>query len=313
MLVWMNEDVMVPGKQYLIKHTTKITPGVISEIRYQVDVNTLRRTKAEHLKLNEIGRVELELARPVAYDPYERNHVTGSFIVIDRLTCSTVGGGMIIEREPRDMKAEPTRRVTEVRSEHITGHAGQVSTEQRQAKMGHKPATVWLTGLTGSGKTTIAYAVEKRLYDAGCAAAVLDGENVRMGLNKDLGFTADERAENIRRSAEAAKLMNDAGLIAICSFLSPYEEDRQRAAEVVGPRQFFEVYLSAPVEVCRERATRDIYAKADAGEVKQFSGVTAPYQEPRDPDLDLPTHELNVEECVDRIVALLQAKGIVKI
>ncbi|MFP4435573.1 MAG: sulfate adenylyltransferase subunit CysN [Planctomycetota bacterium] len=313
MLVWMHDDAMVPGKQYMIKHTTKLTPGVISNLMYQVDVNTLRRSKAAELKLNEIGRCEIELARPVAYDPYEQNRTTGSFIVIDRLTHNTVGAGMIIEREPKEMKTQPSRRVTEIESKDITSHASSVDASQREAKMGHKPATLWLTGLTGSGKTTIGYALEKRLYDAGCAAAVLDGENFRMGMSKDLGFGADDRAENMRRAAEAARLLNDAGLIAVCSFLSPYEEDRQRAREVVGPDRFIEVYLSAPVEVCKERAAENIYGRAESGEIKRFSGITAPYHEPKHPELTLPTHELDVDECVGRIVALLQARGIIRI
>jgi bifunctional enzyme CysN/CysC len=313
MLVWMNDEALVPGKQYMIKHTTKLTPGVISNLLYQVDVNTLRRSKATELKLNEIGRCEIELARPIAYDPYEQNRTTGSFIVIDRLNHNTVGAGMIIEREPKEMKTQPSRRVTGVESTDITAHASEVDASQREAKMGHKPATVWMTGLTGSGKTSIGYALEKRLYDIGCAATVLDGENFRMGMSKDLGFTADERAENMRRAAESARLFNDAGLIAVCSFLSPYEEDRQRAREIIGPDRFIEVYLSAPVEVCKERAAEDIYDRAEAGEIKRFSGVTAPYQEPEHPELTLPTHELDVDECVGRIVALLQARGLVKI
>jgi bifunctional enzyme CysN/CysC len=311
MLVWMSEEPMVPDKPYLIKHCTKVTPGTVSSLRYRVDVNTLHRTKAEHLHLNEIGRCVMDLARPVAYDAYKNNRSTGAFIVIDRVTHKTVGAGMIIDREPGELQVEPSRRVTAARSENVTGHASPVSVDQRSQRLGHRPATVWLTGLTGSGKTSIAYALERRLFEAGCVTCVVDGENARLGINKDLGFDADDRAENIRRAAELARMLNEAGLVAICSFLSPYQAERDNARGIVGGERFIEVYLSAPVDICRQRAPEGIYDKADSGDIRAFSGVTAPYEAPDRPELNLPTHQLDIDACVDRIVALLQARGVV--
>ncbi len=308
MVVWMSEQPMKPGTPYVIKHTTQRVPGTISELRYQVDVNTLRREQSAGLNLNEIGRCVVETARPVCYDAYKNNRSTGAFIVIDRITNNTVGAGMIIEREQSSQQMEPQRRVTEVRSQNIGTHASPVTEDERSQRLGQKPATVWLTGLTGSGKTTIAYAVERRLFDMGKLAHVLDGENVRQTFNKDLGFDADDRAENMRRSAEVAGVFNDAGLISVCSFLSPYEEDRERARQAVGPERFIEVYLTAPVQVCRQRRP-EVYAKADSGEIPMFSGVTAPYEAPLDADLELPTHKLSVDQAVDKILDVLRSRG----
>jgi bifunctional enzyme CysN/CysC len=306
MVVWMAEQPMVPGKQYLFKQTTKTVPGAIHTLRYQIDVNTLHRQDAPTLALNEIGRCAISLNEPIAFDGYRRNRGTGSFIVIDRLSNVTVGAGMILDRrteaERRDhWEAEPASR-------ELHGSASHVSTDERSARFGQRPATILLTGLTGSGKTTLAYALERRLFDEGRASTVLDGQNMRLGISRDLGFTAEERSENLRRSAEVAKLMNDAGLICIAAFLAPSEEVRRRAAEVVGVDRFLLVHLSAPMEVCRGRDTEGHYAAADAGRIANFPGVSAPYEEPSSPDLVLPTHELAVDECIERIVELLRAR-----
>ena len=309
MIVWMSEEPMTPGKQYTIKHTTRLVPGVVSNLRFRVDVNTLHRSDADSLLLNQIGRCIVTLSRPVAYDPYPRNRETGAFIIIDRLTHNTVGAGMVLDREPDQLVTSPGAEVTTPRSTHVHRHASLVTIDERAGRLGQTPFTLWLTGLSGSGKSTIAYAMERRLFDAGLLAHVLDGENARLGISKDLGFTANERQENIRRAAEVARLFNQAGLVSICAFLSPYEDLRRQAREIVGPERFIEAYLSAPAEVCRQRAAEN-YDLARSGEIKQFSGVTAPYEAPRSPDLALPTHELDVAECVERIVALLKAKGL---
>lgn len=311
MIVWMAEDAMVPGKQYIIKHTTRMIPGSISELRFRVDVNTLHRSQADGLELNEIGRAVVTLSRPIAYDPYNRNRTTGAFIIIDRLTNNTVGAGMILDREPNELVAPKTGTSTEVKSHNIQARSSKITSKQRAEKMGHQPATVWLTGLPRSGKSSIAYELERRLFDAGCNPFVLDGENARLGVSKNLGFSAEDRAENLRRATEVARLMNEAGVICICSFVTPYDEIRQHARETLTPSRYMEVYLSAPLEVCKERDP-DLYAKAESGEIAKFSGVSAPYETPSNPDLVIPTHEVSIDESVERIMAFLRAKGILR-
>ncbi len=309
MLVWMSEDPMVPGKEYWIKHTTKTVSGQVTTLRYQVDVNSLHRTQSPTLGLNEIGRCAITLNQAIAYDSYRRNQGTGGLIVVDRLTNVTVAAGMILDRSTGEAGAAHWE--TEPSSAKLHEEASNVTAEERAARFGQQATTVLLTGLTGAGKTTIAYALERRLFELGRACAVLDGQNLRMGISKDLGFTADERSENLRRGAEVARLMNDAGLLAICAFLAPNEEVRNRARNVIGAERFFEVYLSAPVEVCRERDQDGMYAQADAGEIRNFPGVSSPYEEPVSPDLTLPTHELSVAECVEQIIQQLAERGLI--
>ncbi|UUO05981.1 sulfate adenylyltransferase subunit CysN [Blastopirellula sp. J2-11] len=307
MVVWMDEDPMVPGKSYLVKHTTTLTPGTISTLRYQIDVNTLHRKDAPTLALNEIGRCEVRLNRPIAFDPYPKNRTTGAFIVIDRMTNRTVAAGMIIDRKEKKVAHwddEPTSGPT---SEGVTS----VTAEQREARFGQQPTTLLLTGLTGAGKTTIAYALERRLFDEGRVCVVLDGQNLRSGVSRDLGFTADERSENLRRGSEIAALMNGAGMICICAFTAPNEDVRQKAAEVVGKDRFVVVHLSAPIEVCRQRDDSGLYEKADSGEIANFPGVSYEFEPPTSPDLMLPTHELEVSESVDKIMALLKERNVI--
>ena len=310
MIVWMSEEPMQPGKQYLIKHSTRMTPGQISNLRFRVDVNTLHRSQADSLALNEIGRCVVSLTRPIVYDPYTRNRQTGSFIIIDRLANSTVGAGMILDRDPNKLSVSPEKQVRTHKSGHVHRHASGISELLRSERMGHKPATIWLTGLPGSGKSTIAYELERKLFAAGCNCCVLDGENARLGFSKDLGFSADDRCENIRRAAEVARVLNDAGVICICAFVSPYQASRDQAREILGPRRYMEVYLSAPVDACRQRDA-ELYELADSGEISEFSGVTAPYETPQAADLTIPTHEIDLEESTERISALLRAKGII--
>jgi bifunctional enzyme CysN/CysC len=310
MIVWMSEEPMQPGKQYLIKHSTQMVPGQISNLRFRVDVNTLHRSQADSLALNEIGRCVVSLTRPITYDPYTRNRETGSFIVIDRLTNSTVGAGMILDRDPNKLTVSPEKQIRTSKSGHVHSHASGIPQESRTERMGHRPATIWLTGLPRSGKSTIAYELERKLFAAGCNCSVLDGENARLGFSKDLGFSADDRNENLRRSAEVARLLNDAGMICICAFVSPYQTSRDQTREILGPDRYMEVYLSAPVDACRQRDA-ELYELADSGEISEFSGVTAPYETPRTADLTIPTHEIDLEESTERIIALLRAKGII--
>ena len=311
MVVWMAEQPLVPGKQYLIKHTTKVVTGAVSTLRYRVDVNTLHRQDAPALNMNEVGRCTLTVNQPLAFDPYSKNRLTGAFIFIDRLTNNTVGAGMIIDREANRAGYVEDNWAKEPQGEHLHGQFSHVSAEERQGRFGQKPTTILFTGLTGAGKSTLAYALERRLFETGRAAFVLDGQNMRLGISRDLGFSAGERSENLRRSAEMARLMNEAGLICILAFLAPSEAVRQKAREVVGAERFLEVYLSAPVEVCRQRDDDGMYAKADAGEISDFPGVSAPYDVPQSPDLILPTHELPIDACVAKIMQLLEARQIV--
>jgi bifunctional enzyme CysN/CysC len=303
MMVWMNEEPMLPGKQYLFKQTSRVAPGMVTTLRYRVDVNSMHREDAPTLALNEIGRCQITLTQPICFDAYKRNRGTGSFIVIDRLTNATVAAGMILDRAgdgPRDhWDDEPA-------STHLHGETSKVSIEERSNRYGQKPATVLLTGLTGAGKTTIAYALERKLFKDGRSVVVLDGQNMRRGISKDLGFTASERSENLRRSSEVAKLFNEAGIIVLAAFLAPEEAVREKVASAIGREKFIVVHLDAPLEVCRQRDTEGHYALADKGE------VTMPiYEPPVKPDLRLATDKLKVDQCVDQIIALLQSRGFI--
>ncbi|MCL4130840.1 UNVERIFIED_CONTAM: hypothetical protein GTU68_046725 [Idotea baltica] len=239
MMVWMTEDAMVPGKQYLFKQTTKTVPGVIKTLQYEVDVNTMKSQPSPSLNLNQIGRVNISLNQPIAFDRYRNNKSTGAFIVIDRLTNGTVAAGAWWDEAPA--------------SETLTREISTVTPEERQARYGQTPVTILFTGRPGAGKSTTAYGVERSLFDLGRSAMVLDGQNVRMGLNRDLDFSTDGRSENMRRVAEVSRLMNRAGLISLISLVSPREIDRQRAGEVVGKDNFFVIHLDAPEELCASR------------------------------------------------------------
>ena len=309
MIVWMSEDPLVPGKQYAIKHTSKEISGTVDTLRYRVDVNTLRRQDSPTLKLNEIGRCHLTLNQAIMYDGYRRNRSSGAFILMDRLSNATVAAGMILDRVTTDEKAGYWD--DEASSEHLRSSTGDVTQEERIARFGQRPVTILLTGLTGSGKTTIAHALDRRLFDQGRSSTVIDGQNLRIGLNKDLGFSTKDRSENLRRTVEVAKLFNGAGIISICAFVAPNREIRNRFRDAFTKEQFIMVHLAAPVEVCRERDEEGMYVKAEAGEIENFPGVSADYEPPRNCDLTLPTDQLSVERCVDELISLLESRGIV--
>ncbi len=305
MLVWMGQEPMKPGHPYFIKHATSMIGGSISELRYRVDVNTLHREPAQELQLNEVGRVRVALSRAIAYDPYRKNRVTGAFIVIDRVTNGTVGAGMIVDRgaDVSGWDAEPAGELAE--------HFSPVSQAEREERYGQRAATVLLTGLTGAGKTTIAHQLERRLFDAGRHVTVLDGENLRRGISRDLGFSGRERSENMRRAAELARVLNESGAICICAMTAPDAGVRGLARERVGAERWIEIHLDAPLEVCRARAP-EIYARADAGEIASLPGLSGPYEAPGEPDLRLATDQQPVDACVDAIVRVLQRRGVIE-
>jgi bifunctional enzyme CysN/CysC len=273
MVCWLtNESQLTPGGRYTIQHTTRSTRAVVRELDYRLDINTLHRDEsADALSLNEIGRIQLRTQQPLLFDAYRRSRETGSFILIDEATNNTVAAGMITGPTQHDSK--------------VVWHSGSV---QRAERATHG-MTVWLTGLSGSGKSTVAAELERRLVASGRPAYLLDGDNLRHGLNADLGFSAEDRAENVRRVGEVAKLLADAGVVAIVSLVSPYSADRQRvrAAHSESSLPFLEIFVDTPIEVCEARDPKGMYAKARAGEISHFTGVDDPYEPPEAPHLRL--------------------------
>ncbi len=303
MLVWMNEVPLQPGTQLMLKSTTNMVPATVEDLRYQFDVNTLKRLPADDLQLNAIGRVSVHTHRPICYDNYAKNRNTGNFVLIDRLTNATLAAGMILDREPSGL-VHNKAATGSPKSQNISAHDSKVTIEERCKRLGQEPKTLWLTGLPKSGKSTIAYAVERKLFDMGKFAIVLDGENLRATISSDLGFSANDRRENGRRAAATAKLLNDAGITAIIASVSPYTEDRELAKTVVGEDRFIEVFVDTPLAQCKERDP-ELYAKAESGAIELFSGVTAPYEAPTAAAVTLDTIANNVEQCVAVIIGTL--------
>jgi len=308
MLVWMAEEPMSPGRQYLVKQATNLVNGVVSRLHYRVDVNTLRREAAAGLAMNEVGRCTVTLSRPVAVDPYRRNRTMGAFIVIDRLTNRTVGAGMVLDRLISDDVA-PSAWDGDTREAAREAAPTAVSPAERAARFGQVPVTLLITGLEGAGKSTLAYALERRLFDAGRAVAVVDGRQMRQTISRDLGFSVADRSENVRRAADVARLLNDAGLIAICALMAPDAAIRARARQAVGEDRFLLIHLATPITVCRARDTRGVYERADSGELGDFPGVSASYDVPMDADLVIDMSTQTVEAGVDALVALLETRG----
>ncbi|MBY4723945.1 MULTISPECIES: sulfate adenylyltransferase subunit CysN [Burkholderia] len=290
-LVWMHDAPLLPGRPYLVKLGTQTAGATCATPKYKIDVNTREHLAARTLALNEIGVCNLSFDRPVAFDPYDRNRHTGGFIVIDRVTHDTVGAGML--------------HFALRRAHNVHWQAVDVDRAARAAQKAQTPRIVWLTGLSGAGKSTIANLVEKRLHALGKHTYLLDGDNVRHGLNRDLGFTEADRVENIRRVAEVARLMLDAGLITLVSFISPFRSERDMARAMAGPDEFVEVFVDTPLAVAEERDPKGLYKKARRGELKHFTGIDSPYEPPAQPELRVDTVAESPEEAADRIVAYL--------
>ena len=305
MLVWMSETPLEPDRQYIFKHGARQVAGKVTALRYRVDVNTLRQEPATTLELNEIGRSELSLTEPIVFDPYQANRELGGLIVIDRVTNATVAAGMVLP--PHQPATAPW---DEAPHGELHVAASRVGMAEREARLGQKPVTILLTGLARAGKTAVAQAVERKLFDAGKLTAVLDGQSFRLGMSRDLGFSPRERSENIRRAAETARLMNDAGLICLTSFVAPEAAVRERARQTIGSERFLEVFLTAPLAVLQERDEDGLYAAAARGEAS-VPGVSAPFEAPQAADLILQTDVLDVEQCANAIVALLRQRGFV--
>jgi len=304
MLVWMSETPMVPGNQYVFKHTTKMVGGRFSTLRYQIDVNTMHSSPAPTLEVNQIGRVNVVLNQPIAFDRYRNNKDTGAFIVIDRITNITVAAGMILDQRTSENTGASWEQASV--SETLTQEVSKVTAEERAARFGQQPITVLFTGLPGSGKSTTAYGVERQLFDMGRSAKVIDGQNFRMGLSRDLNFSKDDRSENVRRAAEVARLMNRAGLITLLSLVSPNDEIRKKAAKVVGEDKFIVVHLTAPEELCHER---NLSGKKANDEGTQETKVN--YQPPTDADLVLETDKTSPADCVAKVIELLESRKMI--
>jgi bifunctional enzyme CysN/CysC len=301
---WMSEAPVGEGDRYAIKHTTRSARAIVEEVRYQIDVNTLHRDEdASGLNLNEVGRVRLRTSVPLIFDEYRRNRATGSFILIDEATNQTVGAGMIIEPHIKD---------TAPHSPEITWHQNKLTRPARWELIKHRGATVWLTGLSASGKSTIAAALEERIAREGQPAYLLDGDNLRHGLCGDLGFGPRDRAENVRRVAEVARLFADAGTIAIVSLISPYLADRQLARRIHEDAdiEFLEVFVNTPLCECERRDPKGLYARARQGAISGFTGIDAPYEEPLCPDVELRPAELELDQLVEALITALRGKGV---
>ncbi|WP_295136392.1 sulfate adenylyltransferase subunit CysN [uncultured Reyranella sp.] len=295
-LLWMAAEELLPGRTYLMKAGTGTTQATVTALKHKISINTLEYNAAKTLQLNEIGLCNISLDRPIAFEPYGESRDLGSFILIDRITNQTIGMGLI------DFAL---RRASNIHWQNL-----EISRAARAAQKNQKAAVIWFTGLSGSGKSTIASALEKRLYSLGRHTYVLDGDNVRHGLNRDLGFTDADRIENIRRVAEVARLMVDAGLLVIVSFISPFRNEREAARNLMGEGEFLEVFVDAPLDVCEARDPKGLYKKARRQQLMNFTGIGSLYEPPENPDAQLDTTRLSVEAAVDQLLSLLEAKGL---
>jgi bifunctional enzyme CysN/CysC len=286
-IVWFSEEPLAPGRSFIVRTATDQASGTVAELSHRIDVNTLENQPTRSLAMNEVGEVRIALQSPVAFDSFAENRTTGAFILIDRITNATAGAGMIVQAVRR--------------ADNIHWQSIDVTRKARAAIKNQKPRVLWMTGLSGSGKSTIANLLDKKLHAAGAHTMILDGDNVRHGLNRDLGFSEADRVENIRRVAEVAKLMVDAGLVVIVSFISPFRGERAMARSLLAPGEFVEIFVDTPIEECARRDPKGLYAKAFAGEIPNFTGIDSPYEAPETPEITLRTLGRLPEELVDEV------------
>lgn len=295
-VLWMSDNAMLPGRSYLFKIGTRTVTATINAPKYKINVNTMAQLPAKTLELNEIGTCTLSLNQTIAFDPYKKNRQTGGFILIDRMTNNTIGMGLL--------------NFALRRAENIHWQALDIDKQANAEQKGQTPAVLWFTGLSGSGKSTIANALQKKLFARGRHTFFLDGDNIRHGLNRDLGFTDNDRVENIRRVAEVSKLMVDAGLITLVSFISPFRAERQLARERVEAGEFIEVFVSTPLEIAEQRDPKGLYKKARAGNLANFTGIDSPYEPPENPEITVNTAHQSADEAADLIIEEMLARGI---
>ncbi|MBV17785.1 MAG: adenylyl-sulfate kinase [Thalassospira sp.] len=295
-IIWMHDDHLLPGRPYLIKMGAQVTNAQISDLKYKVNVNTLEHMAGKTLELNEVGIANISADKALAFDPYDDNRHSGRFIIIDRFTNATVGAGMV---------NHSLRRATNIKWQEMD-----INKQARAYQKGQKSAVLWFTGLSGAGKSTVANMVEKKLHAMGKHTYTLDGDNVRHGLNKDLGFTDADRVENIRRVGETAKLFVDAGVITLVSFISPFKSERQLARSLVEKDEFIEVFIDTPLEVCEQRDVKGLYKKARAGEIANFTGIDSPYEKPENAEIVVSTADQSAEQAAEIIVAKLEEFGV---
>jgi bifunctional enzyme CysN/CysC len=295
-LLWMTDEPLLPGRSYLMRIGTQTVPVKVTALKHKIDIDTLEHLAGRTLALNEIGFCNVSTSSQIAFDAYSENRETGAFILIDRYTNATVGAGMI---------SFGLRRAANIHRQSVL-----VSRAEREVLNGHKPAVLWFTGLSGSGKSTIANLVERELHDRGVRTVLLDGDNMRHGLNRDLGFADADRVENIRRVGEVAKLFVEAGLVVICSFISPFKAERRMAKELFAEGEFLEVFVDTPIEDCIARDPKGLYAKALKGDIANFTGVSSPYERPETPDIVLDTRDGDAAACARRVVDSLAARAI---
>ena len=297
-IIWLSEEPMLPGRSYRMKTSSRLVSATVNAPKHKTDVNTLQKLPAKTLQLNEIGNCTLAVDRPIAFDSYNENRQTGSFILIDRMTNNTVGMGMI---------NFPLRRAANIHWQNLD-----INKAANAEQKGQSPAVLWFTGLSGSGKSTIANEVQRRLFASGRHSFILDGDNVRHGLNRDLGFTDADRVENIRRVAEVSKLMVDAGLITLVSFISPFRAERDLARNLMEEGEFIEIFVNTPLSVAESRDPKGLYKKARAGNLKNFTGIDSPYEAPENPEIEINTDDMSVEDAAERVINGLIERGIIE-